>query len=206
MLKLRVDIQHADIVEFIKSYLELDRPKEKIGRLAREFDWNPFNEDDDEHKGVFGEVHHNMVLISDAAVAVVQTIQIAVAGVVEDLDDPDKHAIAKAVIDDAIRLPWYAEFLDGPVIDLVLTMAVRTAKMLDWGALTPGELEAVTQPDGTYDVSKLTQSIPEPALHSSVIRQRIAMDGRDGIEKKLLASKKTRADRTLEDMLRDQGR
>jgi hypothetical protein len=112
---------------------------EKLAELRTKFDWNPFDDDGDEFVGAWAEIRQNFRLIGDVAMAVVHVAErVQIAGV--ELNEPQKHAAAVQVLDDIVRLPWYAEPFDGPVMDMVVSTAVAAMNSIGWTKKIAGEI------------------------------------------------------------------
>lgn len=136
---MKVEFDYHEIVDFLEDFLEIPTIVQKLEKLKNEFDWNPFDEDEDEYVGVFAEVNHNADLVWDLATAIVGTLEAVVIGGLS-LTSQEKHKAAKEALDRAIRLPWYAEPFDGPMIDLTIGFVVRHLNSVGW-----------TEPEGLAD-------------------------------------------------------
>jgi len=121
-VKIDLDV----FIEQIKETVEFDEWKEEASKL-KGFDLWPFNEDGDEHQGVYEEMRNNAEIIGDVILATVNMVEEAFASITL-LDNPQKHAIVREFLDDAIRLPFWAEWADGPLLDMLITLSVRLAK------------------------------------------------------------------------------
>jgi hypothetical protein len=115
--------------------LQLEEVKTSIVAL-KGIDWNPFNEDLDEHVGAWAEMQHNWDLLWDVALKVVQAVQRVLVGGLS-LASPQKHAAAVKILDDLIRAPWYVEPFDGTVIDMLIKSAVKFMQSVNWGVELP---------------------------------------------------------------------
>lgn len=114
-------------------YEAIDGPEfiEKVRALKKNIDWNPFNEDGDEFVGPWAEIRQNFKLVGDVALAAVHCAErIVVEG--RELSAPQKHAACVQALDDILRLPWYLEPLDGPVLDMVVSTAVAGLNGIAW--------------------------------------------------------------------------
>jgi hypothetical protein len=130
-----MEFDHKQLAKLIWSQLELDQVKASVVAL-KGVDWNPFNDDGDEYVGVFQEINHNFTLVFDVAqkaAAVAQRIVVDGAS----LSDPQKHKAVVQVLDDLIRLPFYAEPFDGPVLDVLVKSAVKLVRAVNWGIDLP---------------------------------------------------------------------
>jgi hypothetical protein len=135
-----MDFDHKQLARLIWDQLNLDEVKASVVAL-RGIDWNPFDEDGDEYVGIFAEINHNFSLIFDVAqqaAAVAQRIVVDGAS----LSDPQKHKVVVQVLDDLIRLPFYAEPFDGPVLDVLIKSAVKFVRSVNWGIDLPPDLPA----------------------------------------------------------------
>ncbi len=133
-------INYKELARLVWVQLELDEVKASVVAL-KGIDWNPFDEDADEYVGVFGELNHNFSLVFDVAqkaAAVVQRIVVDGAS----LSDPQKHKVVVQVLDDLIRLPFYAEPFDGPVLDVLVKSAVKLLRAVNWGIELPATVAA----------------------------------------------------------------
>lgn len=133
-------VDYKELARLVWVQLQLDEVKASVVAL-KGIDWNPFDEDADEYVGVFGEINHNFSLIFDVAqkaAAVVQRIVVDGAS----LTDPQKHRVVVQVLDDLIRLPFYAEPFDGPVIDVLVKSAVKMLRAIQWGIDLPPAIPA----------------------------------------------------------------
>lgn len=130
-----VEFDHRQLARLIWDQLQLDEVKASVVAL-KGIDWNPFDEDGDEFNGVFAEINHNFSLVFDVAqqaAAVAQRIVVDGAS----LSDPQKHKAVVQVLDDLIRLPFYAEPFDGPVLDVLVKSAVKLLRAVNWGIELP---------------------------------------------------------------------
>jgi hypothetical protein len=135
-----MDFDHKQLARLIWDQLKLDEVKASIVAL-RGIDWNPFDEDGDEYVGIFAEINHNFSLIFDVAQQAAAVAQrIVVDG--SSLSDPQKHKVVVQVLDDLIRLPFYAEPFDGPVLDVLIKSAVKFVRSVNWGIDLPPDLPA----------------------------------------------------------------
>lgn len=135
-----MEFDYKQLARLVWDQLKLDEVKESVVAL-RGIDWNPFNEDGDEYVGIFSEINHNFSLIFDVAqqaAAVAQRIVVDGAS----LSDPQKHKVVVQVLDDLIRLPFYAEPFDGPVIDVLVKSAVKMLRAVNWGIDLPATIAA----------------------------------------------------------------
>jgi hypothetical protein len=132
---MKVNIEGQEIQDFLVKYLELEVLKEEIKDL-KGIDWNPFDDDRDQYDGVWEEMGHNFELIWSATLAITKTVELIVVGGVS-LTNRQKHKAVVQALDDAIRLPFYAEPFDGPLIDLVVKIAVRYWNSVNWNVPVP---------------------------------------------------------------------
>jgi hypothetical protein len=137
------NIDHRELARLIWEQLRLSELRDSVVAL-KGIDWNPFDEDEDEYVGIFSEINHNFSLIFDVAqqaAAVAQRIVVDGAS----LSDPQKHRVVVQVLDDLIRLPFYAEPFDGPVIDVLVKSAVKMLRAVNWGIDLPPDVPAVVK-------------------------------------------------------------
>lgn len=133
-------VDYKELARLVWEQLKLDEVKASVKAL-KGIDWNPFDEDGDEFVGVFAEINHNFSLVWDVAqkaAAVAERIVVDGAS----LSDPQKHKVVVQVLDDLIRLPFYAEPFDGPVIDVLVKSAVKALRAIQWGIDLPPEIPA----------------------------------------------------------------
>lgn len=130
---MQIDLKR--LVALVWAQLELDALKGEVQKL-RGIDWNPFDEDGDEYDGAFAEIHHNWELVWNVVLqAVAVTERIIVDGA--SLSNAQKHKVVVGILDDIVRLPWYAEPFDGPVLDALVKAAVKFLKAVNWGIELP---------------------------------------------------------------------
>ncbi len=135
-----VTIDHKELARLVWAQLDLDEVKAAVVAL-KGIDWNPFDEDADEYVGVFGEINHNFGLVFDVAAQAAAVVQrIVVDGA--SLSDPQKHRVVVQILDDLIRLPFYAEPFDGPVLDVLVKSAVKMLRAVNWGIELPPQIAA----------------------------------------------------------------
>ena len=130
-----VNVNYKELARLVAEELELQGVKDALTRL-RGFDWNPFDDDGDEHVGVWAELQNNWDLIFDVAVQAALVMRRGIEGVAS-LDNPQKHKVVVQVLDDLVRVPWFLEPFDGIVFDGIVTAAVKYCKMVDWGLSLP---------------------------------------------------------------------
>jgi hypothetical protein len=126
----RVEIELDEIVDFLIEDLGIEALSEKMTALGG-IDWNPFDEDGDEYESIWSEMQHNFSLVWQATDALVFTAERIVVNGIE-LSAPEKHRAVVAALDRAIRLPWYAEPFDGPLLDMIVVGAVNKWNSIDW--------------------------------------------------------------------------
>lgn len=127
---MRAEINLDEIVDYLTDSLGVEALKEKMGGLSG-IDWNPFDEDGDEYESVWSEMQNNFSLVWQAADALVFTAERIVVGGVS-LTAPEKHKSVVEALDRAIRLPWFAEPFDGPLLDMIVVGAVNRWNSIDW--------------------------------------------------------------------------
>lgn len=132
-----VTFDKTQVVEYIERTLEDSGVLAAIG-AAKALDWNPFNDDGDEYVGPWQEMRHNCDLILDVARAAILLAEtIVIDG--RSLTNPQKRDAVVQVLDDCIRLPWYAEPFDGIAIGLLVDSGVAAFNALGWVQEIPGE-------------------------------------------------------------------
>jgi hypothetical protein len=138
-----VTFDHKQLARLVWDQLKLSEVRDSVVAL-KGLDWNPFDDDGDEYVGIFAEINHNFSLVFDVAqqaAAVAQRIVVDGAS----LSDPQKHRVVVQVLDDLIRLPFYAEPFDGPVIDVLVKSAVKMLRAVNWGIDLPPDVPAVVK-------------------------------------------------------------
>lgn len=134
-----VRLQLDDIKDIVIEYLEIDSLNSSMKKLKQEFDLNPFDEDGDPYVGFWPEMKHNLDLINDVVLAVVQVLENVTLGA-QELQAPEKLDVAVGVLDDALDLPWYAEMFDGPALKIIVSQAVNLMNSVNWD-YTVGEIQ-----------------------------------------------------------------
>ena len=137
---MKVEFELNEVVDFLEEYLKLGEVKDSIKKL-KGIDWNPFNEDGDEYVGAFEELQHNLDLISDAAEDLCKTVQFMLIGG-QTLSNQQKHKAVVKALDNAVRLPFWAEPFDGILFDVIVKMAVKNLKKVNFG-VPEGEVREI---------------------------------------------------------------
>lgn len=130
-----ISVDYKQLAREIAAQLNLEETKASLTAL-KGIDWNPFDDDGDEHVGAFGEMQHNWDLLFDVAVKAAHLLQRTVVGVAS-LDNPQKHKVVVQVLDDLVRAPWYVEAFDGLIFDGLVTAAVKFCRAIEWGIELP---------------------------------------------------------------------
>lgn len=133
---MNIEVNHKELVRQVVEYLEVANLNQALKTLTHEFDWNPFNNDGDEYDGFWPEVRHNMDLVNDVIMATVMVLEKATVGG-RELKSPEKLDIAVGVLDEALRLPWYAEMFDGPLLKILVSQAVSIMNKVHWAPTGP---------------------------------------------------------------------
>ena len=141
MLDPKIEFDPDEVIDYLYEQLQIGGLLEKVSDLKR-VDFNPFDEDGDEYVGVFQEMGHNCDLIWSATLALVRSAEALVVGGIS-LTSPEKHKVVVKALDRAIRLPWYAEPFDGPLLDVLVTIAVTQFNRIGWGIDEVAELNTV---------------------------------------------------------------
>ena len=148
MAKIQVDLHQVS--GYIFGVLRDEGFTEKIDALKREFDFNPFNQDDDAYVGPWDEIRHNGALLGDVVTAAIHVAErITIDGI--SLNDAQKHAAVVQALDDMIRLPWYAEPFDGTVFNMAVTAGVRAMNAVGWIREIMGGGSTSTRVNATAD-------------------------------------------------------
>lgn len=80
------------------------------------------------------EIVSNATKINSVILRVVSAIEIAADNLKKDIDDissGDKLDAAVAILDDALKLPWYLEFVDNIAIKITITLAIDLLNQTD---------------------------------------------------------------------------
>ncbi len=128
---MEIQFDKTQIANYIEQKLEDAQLLTAIAALKRDFDFNPFNDDQDAFRGPWQEIRHNSELI----MAVLSRSILLVEMITFDgisLNNPQKREVVKQVLDDCIRLPWYAEPLDGPLIGILVDSGVVAMNAIGW--------------------------------------------------------------------------
>lgn len=120
VLKIEVD----KLKEFLENELDLLTLKDKARALKKEWDWNPFDKDDDQYTTAWQEFMHNIDLLSEMMEQVVITVEKA-SKVLGILEGGAKLEAAVQFLDKLIRLPFFLEWLDGPLFRFAISYVVR---------------------------------------------------------------------------------
>lgn len=145
MAIIRIDA--SKLIEFLKDELDFDEKKAAITGLTK-IDWNPFDDDGDEHVGVWNEMKNNWSLFWDAILAIISTLEAIVVGGVS-LSAPQKKSVAVDLIDDLLKLPFFLEPFDDIIIGLLVDAAVSQMNKIDWGLPSGEVLQIVDVPFDT---------------------------------------------------------
>lgn len=142
---MEIQFDKDRLVEFLKQELDIEGKKSAITGLSK-IDWNPFNEDGDEHVGVWAEMKNNWSLVWDAILAIVGTLEkIVVEGTT--LTAPQKKDAAVSLLDDCLKLPFFLEPFDGIALGMLIDAGVSYMNKVDWGIETP---EIAALPSDVY--------------------------------------------------------
>jgi len=129
-MHMSVQFDKTQIVDYLERKLEESGLLAAI-TAAKALDWNPFDDDGDQYVGAWAEMRHNADLILGVARgAILLAEQIVVDG--KSLTNPQKRDAVVAVLDDCVRLPWYAEPFDGIAIGLLVDSGVAAFNALGW--------------------------------------------------------------------------
>lgn len=125
-----VQFDKTQVVDYIERRLEESGLLAAI-TAAKAIDWNPFDNDGDEYVGAWAEMRHNCDLILGVARgAILLAEQVVIDG--KSLTNPQKRDAVVQVLDDVVRLPWYAEPFDGIAIGLLVDSGVAAFNALGW--------------------------------------------------------------------------
>lgn len=127
----KVEFELDQIAAYIFGRLNESGVVDSIHKLRTEFDLNPFDKDDDEYVGPWAEFRHNIDLIVEVAKDAVHLAELIVVDGIS-LTSAQKHEAVVKVLDDALRLPWYAEPFDGPAINIIVATVVKFFNGLGW--------------------------------------------------------------------------
>lgn len=171
----KVEFDLDQIAGYVYGRIEDSGMVEKLDKLKAEFDANPFDEDDDEWEGPWAEFRHNIELVVDVGMAAVHFAElITIDGI--SLNNPQKHKVVCQVLDDAIRLPWYAEPFDGPAINMVVTSFVTAMNSIGWirEIMDGGATMTVDAKATNVEVADALRGIEVAKVHAARKRRRLA--------------------------------
>jgi len=120
---MSIKIEPKEVADFLFEYLDLADLRDKYTGL-KEFDWNPFDEDDDDYETPWEEIKHNWDILWEVIIAFAATVERITVGGYE-LTNREKHKVVKEALDRAINLPWYLEPFDGIVLDMLIKSAAE---------------------------------------------------------------------------------
>ena len=128
---MTVEFELDQIAAYLYDRINESGLIEKVDKLKAEFDLNPFNTDEDEWVGPWQEFRHNVELLVEVGMGAIHFAElITIDGI--SLNSAQKHEAVCQVLDDALRLPWYAEPFDGPAINMVVTSLVTAMNSMGW--------------------------------------------------------------------------
>lgn len=136
---MNINIEEKEVIDALIKYAEVPSLTLKLKAL-KGIDWNPFDEDNDEYIGIFGEMNHNCDLLWDATCAIVHTAERLVVGGIS-LSNQQKHKSVVEALDRMIRVPFFLEPFDGLLIDMLVTAAVKWFNKIGWGYVPDTKLE-----------------------------------------------------------------
>lgn len=114
-----------ELLDHIVDKLEVGELIERAKEMVKAFDWNPFKLDDPEQfESAWQEAVHNFVMIKDFLAQVVYTVEMMARDFQRSVSGPEKLEVAAKFCDDVIRLPFYLEWLDRPILRLLLSLTV----------------------------------------------------------------------------------
>lgn len=123
MAVLKVDVQK--LRDFLNDELNLEELKEKAKALKKEWDWNIFDKDGDEYTTAWQEFMHNIDLLSNLFEEVVIAVEKA-SQVLGILEGGAKLEAAVKFLDDVIKLPFFLDWFDGPLLKFGISYVVRS--------------------------------------------------------------------------------
>lgn len=172
----RVEFELDQIAGYVYSRIDESGLVEKTDKLKAEFDANPFNTDDDEWVGPWEEFRHNIELVTEVGMAAIHFAELIVIDGIS-LNNAQKHEVVVQVLDDAIRLPWYAEPFDGPAINMVVTAMVTTMNSIGWiREIMEGEaLMTVDAKSTNVEIASVLRGIETEKVRAARKRRRLAL-------------------------------
>lgn len=130
-MSIPIQFDKTQIANYIEQKLEDAQLLTAIAALKRDFDFNPFNDDQDAYRGPWAEIRHNSELIMAVLSRAILLVEmITFDGI--SLTNPQKREVVKQVLDDCLRLPWYLEPLDGPLIGILVDSGVVAMNAIGW--------------------------------------------------------------------------
>lgn len=128
---MQIQFDKTQIADYIERKLEDAHLLTALADLKREFDFNPFDDDQDAYRGPWQELRHNSELVMQVISRAIFLVEmITLDGI--SLTNPQKREVVKQVLDDALRLPWYLEPLDGPLIGMLVDSGVVALTAIGW--------------------------------------------------------------------------
>lgn len=118
-----IEIDKQKILDELKK-TEYQAIGEQIKKVKKEFDWNPFNKDGDEYVTAWDEFKHNIKLINNLITKVIVTVEKIAVTVLGVSSGGAKLEAAVQYLDDVVKLPFFAEFVDAPFFRLIISFAV----------------------------------------------------------------------------------
>jgi len=112
-------------IEHLMKKYDVRKLMGEAKRVIRALDWNPFKLDDPvKFETAWDETKNNFILIGGFIKKIVDMVELAVEDLEEALSGPEKLEVAVQFLDDVIRLPFYLEWLDKPILRLLLSLIV----------------------------------------------------------------------------------
>ena len=95
------------------------------------------------------DILENIDTFSKVVTDVIALVEVASAAVDDLVSGEAKLDAAAEVIDDMVKLPWYFEVADGPLIKVVLSYAVNLLNKSGEGRLSPERARSILEnPEG----------------------------------------------------------
>ncbi|MEW6556060.1 MAG: hypothetical protein AB1349_01745 [Elusimicrobiota bacterium] len=112
------------LVDFIKNELNVEELKTSAQALKKGWDWNPFDKDGDEYVTAWEEFKHNLDLLWNFLEKIMFSVERG-ARVLTITEGGTKLEAAVKFIDELIKLPFWLEWLDQHVVQLLLSLLVK---------------------------------------------------------------------------------
>ena len=111
----------------------------------------------------FSEIAANAAKVNKMVVKVIAAVEIAQENIKSDfegINSGEKLEAAVQILDDMIKLKWYLEIFDGPIIKVLITMAVDLINSLRTGEkFNPKDALSILEDDFLKDFGKIISKL-----------------------------------------------